>query len=331
MATAAISPSALLAELDSLWVSMSKDQTEQPDAILRACSMTLIVATEGEDGDIGETLAKLMRDHPSRLIVLRIGDDGSAPLAARVVAQCWRPFGWRQQICCEQIEISASHGQLQDVPPVLRGLLVPDLPVALWLRGAIASSVASLEPILPLAEKVIVDSQPIQDLQGQYERIEELRKAGHYVGDVSWTRLTTWRQSIAQIFDDPSCLERISDVQGVRIQYQGSFVPMSALYLVGWLNHSLGRELDLTLVPAGECTRARVHSVALLGTQVDYSVTVAQDRSAESHGGGPDAHSRFPTLGEYELLREELSVLGPDPVYEAVLKMMPQVLARYSS
>ena len=39
----------------------------------------------------------------------------SAALAARVFAQCWMPFGHRQQICCEQIEITASDASLPDL------------------------------------------------------------------------------------------------------------------------------------------------------------------------------------------------------------------------
>ena len=76
--------------------------------------MTLIVVVEEErDAQaIGETLASLMHEHPSRAIVLRVRSGEEPSLSARVFAQCWMPFGSRQQICCEQVEIISSLGEL---------------------------------------------------------------------------------------------------------------------------------------------------------------------------------------------------------------------------
>ena len=79
----------------------------------------------------GETLALLMREHPSRAVVVRVRDVDAPELEAKVLAQCWMPFGQRRQICCEQIEISTSNASLVDVPAVQsKGLfvLVHELP-----------------------------------------------------------------------------------------------------------------------------------------------------------------------------------------------------------
>ncbi len=132
-----ISPSKLLKDLDALWLNLGKNQ-EDPghgSAVLRACAMTLIAIVEGDDQDVGETLALLVRDHPSRLIVVNVSSGAEPRLEAGVTAQCWMPFGKRQQICCEQIVLSVSRGSLVEIPPVIRGLVVPDLPVACWVRS----------------------------------------------------------------------------------------------------------------------------------------------------------------------------------------------------
>ena len=42
-------------------------------------------------------------------------------LQARVLAQCWKPFGKAQQICCEQIEITANPESWPNVGPTLIG------------------------------------------------------------------------------------------------------------------------------------------------------------------------------------------------------------------
>ena len=114
--------------------------------MIRACAMTLIVVVEEErDAQaIGETLAALMHEHPSRAIVLRVRSGNEPSLSARVFAQCWMPFGSRQQICCEQVEIISSLASFSDVTSVLRGLIVPDLPVVSVLPERDAMAVAGV-------------------------------------------------------------------------------------------------------------------------------------------------------------------------------------------
>ena len=120
----AIRPERILKELDELWVNLG--QQSEGSGVLRACAMTLIVITPDEGADaLGETLAKLMREHPSRLVVLRVKPGSEASLTERVLAQCWMPFGSRQQICCEQIEITTTDAGIKDVPAVVRALEAP--------------------------------------------------------------------------------------------------------------------------------------------------------------------------------------------------------------
>ena len=141
--TTAVQPEKILKELQALWVDLGKQNSSEAAAgVLRACSMTLIVVTDGPggSGDVGETLGLLMRENPSRAIVLRIVDGDEPKIEARVFAQCWMPFGRRQQICCEQIEVSATVSRLADAYSAMLGLTVPDLPVILWQhRFAIAA------------------------------------------------------------------------------------------------------------------------------------------------------------------------------------------------
>ena len=114
MSAAALHPESILRDLDEQWVQLGHDDgaSGQSGGVLRACAMTLIVVA-GDDADADRargTVALLMRDHPSRAIVLR----GRNPRAfdARVFAECWRPFGRTQQICSEGIEILPGPGGL---------------------------------------------------------------------------------------------------------------------------------------------------------------------------------------------------------------------------
>src|SRR4051812_26404224 len=103
--SATIQPDRILRELSELWVGFGKQDGDQSTGVLRACAMTLIVVADAKEdaAAVGETLALLMRDHPSRAIVVRVVEQYKPELEARVFAQCWMPLGHRRQICCEQI------------------------------------------------------------------------------------------------------------------------------------------------------------------------------------------------------------------------------------
>ena len=110
-----------------------------------------------------QTISELMREHPSRGIVLAVSDDGSREPEARVLAQCWKPFGKAQQICCEQIEIKAHSESWPNIGPILLGLIAADLPVVFWSRHRAASSGAAtsaqergFQTVMNLASKTIV-------------------------------------------------------------------------------------------------------------------------------------------------------------------------------
>ena len=121
-----IKPDKILKELSEIWSSMAKpddtqagDTSAQGGGVLRACAMTLIsfVDDEEDSQSLNETLAGLMKEHPSRSVVVRLRE-GEDFLDARVFAQCWMPFGHRRQICCEQIEITSSMNRLADVAAI---------------------------------------------------------------------------------------------------------------------------------------------------------------------------------------------------------------------
>src|SRR5215468_11270768 len=160
--SATVSPEKILKELAALWVEEGK---QGGAGVLRACSMTLIVVAEESDdaGALGETIASLMPEHPARAILVRLRGAGERALSERVYQQCWRPFGGRQQICCEQIELTASDAALGDLPSVLVPLVVADLPVILWCRSARLAGMPEFAEMARIATKVVMDSAGFGD------------------------------------------------------------------------------------------------------------------------------------------------------------------------
>jgi glucose-6-phosphate dehydrogenase assembly protein OpcA len=236
------------------------------------------------------------------------------------------PFGRSQQICCEQVEIAAGRSGLADVAPVVRSLVAPDLPVVLWCRARPLLQARGFEPLLALADKLIVDSAGEADLESQLALLQRERAQGRWVGDLAWTRLTRWRESIATIFDNPVYLARIAEISEVHIDYEGPRLPMSACYLAAWFQTVVRRGLRVAFQRVGECERARVHTVALRGNGLDLSISVSQDRAVALHAGVRESHTVFPSLSDHELLSEELSILGRDPIFDEVMRLAPEFI-----
>lgn len=192
--TGAVSADRLLRALDDDWRALGKDQS---GAVLRACALT-VIAVGGPDDDAAATaatLAGLMREYPSRSVVVRAG--AGLPLEARGSIQCWLPHGGRTQVCSELLELSAGLEGLRQLAPVILGLIVPDLPVYLWCREARLALAPELEPIRTAATKVIVDTASLPPAEGA-RLLAELWCGPGRVADLDWGRWTARRQALAR-------------------------------------------------------------------------------------------------------------------------------------
>jgi glucose-6-phosphate dehydrogenase assembly protein OpcA len=317
---ASVKPERILKDLSKLWVDLGK---QDPSGVLRACAMTFIVVVEeGHDtAALGETIAALMPEHPSRAIVLRVRGGEDFDLEANVFAQCWMPFGSRQQICCEQVEIVSSIGSLADVPSVVRGLIAPDLPVVLYCPSENLWWLRQFQALLPLANKLMLDSSGMPRSLRALTYLNSLSPpTGLRRADLAWSRLTPWRQSISRIFDQPGRLRMIYDLSEVQIMYKNEDEPASVYYLAGWFMQVLGASVKLSVAPGVGPEFASIVRVGLVGPRINASVELIDASTVEVRvNGDREQVNVYPPMTEYEALRQELSIVGRDPVFEDVL------------
>lgn len=315
---AAVEPDRILKDLRHLWRDLAKQ--EESD-ILRACAMTLIVVSNAADDAqaTGETVAALMHEHPSRLILVTVRTDRTTTLDGRVSAQCWRPFGSRQQICCEQIEIDASAATLDDAAAIIGGLIVPDLPSVLYCRGDDLWRLPEFAALLPLAGKVILDSSATEDstrvLSDLTSLPSKIRRA-----DLTWSRLTPIREAVMNIFDDSSRRRSAYDLSEIRIMYKAREEPAAVYYLAGWFMHVLGTNIPVKIAAGVGPEYGCIAHIALWGKDLEATVEVVDAGAIETKVNGELAQvSVLPVCSEYEALRQELGIAGRDRVFEDVL------------
>lgn len=303
----------LLKDLGNVWKELGQTETEY--AIVRACSMTLLVATtgEGDEQDLAGTLGDLMHTHPSRYVVLRLVERPDPEFVARVFAQCQLAFGRRQQLCCEQIEFTATRDRIPDFYAVALGLTVPDLPVLLWMRDARLLMDESFRMLLPLARPLIVDSAQFEDAKAGLAEMDRRRQAGWRIKDLAWTRLTVWRETLAQMFETKACRGLLGKID--RIEVKGRYGPSGTdvLYLGEWI---AGRLPGAALVATG----SGVQRIRLVSGGQRIEIHDAGEALVASGLSGMVKRVPDPHRSDAHLLGEELSILGPDPTYDATLR-----------
>lgn len=320
-------PERILKALAKVWTSLAEEERQQgKPSVVRACAMTLIVATDDEDPQavsVAQTLTELMHVHPSRAVVLRLSQGAEDGLSSRVFAQCWKPFGKAQQICCEQIEIEANKDRWADVGPTVLGIIVPDLPVVVWCRQRGALQVRGSEPqrdglesVLSLATKIVVDTQeaPIREA---FDVIHSWKSQGRVVADLEWTRLTPWREAIAHAFDEPQVLRERSSIRSAEITYGGSSISAGAYYMAAWLESGLNTKVQLHQAPE---QGAGIHGVLITSDQLTMSLSASSDRCMRLRIGEHEQQVGLAGQSAYQLMREELTVLGSDRVFDSVFE-----------
>ncbi len=315
-------PEQILKGLGKLWTQLGEEEKDHgKPTVLRACAMTLIVATDEDDGGYtaSQTISELMKNHPSRGIVLVINEGAEHDLEARVLAQCWKPFGKAQQICCEEIEITAKPSSWPNVGPTLVGLVAADLPVIFWCRhraalrrDARSAQKEGLAAIVNIANKVIFDSRELPSHDALF-LIDNWQKQQRVVADLDWTRLTPWREPICHLFENEGRENPFSKFKSFEIEHTEEAPPLSAFYMAAWLSNP--NKAGVTFRQA-KGFGPGLHRVIMKseGETIEFGRTSAECATLTSTSG----RSRRYNFGEQPLttlMTEELTIPGSDPAF----------------
>lgn len=319
--SATISPDRILRQLADLWTAEGK----QGDAgVLRACSMTLVIMAEMSDDAqaLGETIAALMPQHPARAIIVRLSGAGERTLTDRVYQQCWMPFGQRRQICCEQIEITASDAALADLPSVLVPLAVPDLPAIVWCRSSRLVEVPEFRELARFATKVIVDTAGSPQTARSLDRLSAACREGNLTGDLAWTRLTRWRESLARLFENREYVAQLPRIHTVRASHPAD-LESCAWYLAAWAGQALGVTPTVT---------GGAKSMKLELSSDEFQVSLErEDGRLVTTVSGQSKCASLPEPTDYLLMLEELAIVRRDPVFEQTLALAARLALSSSS
>jgi glucose-6-phosphate dehydrogenase assembly protein OpcA len=360
----------LEAELSALWRSAADDPAAK-NAVTRACALTLLIYVESDEAayEVTNLVAEVTRQNPCRAIIMMVEPEASSSgLEAWVSAHCHLPVAGEKQVCSEQITLRARGDAGQGLASVVLPLTVSGLPVFLWWRAGDFSLPPYFDQILRVTQHVIVDTARfspdgthLQDLAAWLRTFSGRIQ----LTDLNWSRITPWRQLIAQCFDSPDRRPYLDRLSEVRIEYEQDSARLAtqraqALLLTGWLASRLGweflrserreeaqprifyfnsaagrvkveRNLKRVENPCGVCFTIEFRSEG--ASAATFSFTRGPDGKvvrtlAEVPGSLPAGRSvRLEILNEAEILNEELKLGVRDRGYEEALSVVARMIA----
>ena len=188
-------------------------------AVTRAALWNVVAHTSTSDlhARASETLSRASASVPQRTIVVRANPAAEADLASWISANC-HMVGAGKQVCSEKIAIVAGGDHIHRVPPLVRALLLPDMPVAVWWLGDLPNEHEEyVESLLEPADRFIVDSVQFDSPADLSLVARVAEQTTTTPADLNWVRLEEWRTATASIFDPPHMRARLSAVTRVRV------------------------------------------------------------------------------------------------------------------
>jgi glucose-6-phosphate dehydrogenase assembly protein OpcA len=203
---------------------------------------------------------------------------------------------------------------LKDLAPFAVALAAPDLPLVVWCRSARLVDRREFWELARMSHKIILDSGQLGEPLKAIGRVSQAVRDGFLIGDLAWARLTRWRETLAQVFENPKYAGLLPGVSAVRITAPPGR-ETSAMYLRAWLDRALKAA---GAKPSIEIATGDSPSVDLSGEGLHVEQTAVQGPLVITVNGLSQCTS-LPQPTDYLTVREELAIMRRDPVFEESL------------
>ena len=218
-----------------------------PSALLRACTLTLVVLCDKNEDPIAlePLIAEIVESNPARVILIAEHDpDAEAWLETRVSTYT-TSSGNPPRLIGEEIAFYPRGAQYESLPSAILALRVSGLPFVLYWRGQPDLDDVLFRALVGECDQILFDSL---HFTARAERINNtiarlrLDYPDISFGDVNWQRIRPWREVIAQFFDDPANLAYLNTITHVQIEFSVGVNgnQSAAVLLMAWLASSLG-------------------------------------------------------------------------------------------
>ena len=252
-----VDPHAIEAEFSRVWRETASAGYDESSVRVRVLNLVAVASGPDDLDRFEETMDLLPERHPCRGIFAAAAPPDDE-LTATISAHCWRSGG-RRHVCSEEVILRAGPAQQREVASAVLGLLVPELPVVVWLLGEPRVEDGLARRLLDDADRLLVDTARAADSTRTFASLlEAARTYDVDCSDVAWDRLLAWRSLTAQFFDGEERARELDRITSIEVIGANGTASSEPLLLAGWLASRL------SLTPA-EVTARDQHVDAVLG------------------------------------------------------------------
>jgi glucose-6-phosphate dehydrogenase assembly protein OpcA len=297
------------------------------DSGVRTNILDLVIMCDDREtaDELVELVANLPYSRPSRAIVALADEHrGEVEYDARVFCGVSNDGG--TQVCSELVTLSAGEGGAA-LPSLIASLTLPDLPVFLLWRAEPEFAGLMIDRVWPLVTRVVVDST-LQE--GTLEQLPLLlgRMPRRDVTDLSWTKITGWREAVARPFDTPENARCLGTLSRVEVHHAGASDAQARL-LAGWVLSRVGSTTAEVVIESERRRDMRSGSLtAVKLTCGDHDYLVERVKEGVGRVVAPNIPEHtvpLPVPKLRELVALELQVFDPDEIFEAAVLAAPGI------
>jgi glucose-6-phosphate dehydrogenase assembly protein OpcA len=314
-----------LSTIESTLADLREHQTFGTGRGVRTHMLDLVVYCDRREQaeQMVEVVASLPHSRPSRAIIaLGLDDDSGVSADARVFCTPVPGGSTGVQVCSEIVSLESGHGGIA-LPSLIAGLLLPDLPVFLHWRAEPDASRVVLSRLWELATRVVVDSTAAPRALDSLSALIQ-RQPDRSVTDLSWTKITGWREAVARAFDNAENTAALSHLDTLEIAHVGTSDAQARL-LAAWLTARTGRTPDLSILSVDDADMrdGSLTRVELVCAGEHYRVTRVEEGTGLVEAPRLPEHMvplRVPPLRG--LVAQELEFLGRDRIFEQAVSSL---------
>jgi glucose-6-phosphate dehydrogenase assembly protein OpcA len=297
-------------------------ESERGQARTQLLDLVVLTDDEREAARMCRLIEELPGNRPSRAIIALAKHGGGDVDASAEVVTMPSPSG-EGVLRCELVRLAAGD-EGAALPSLIASLLLPDLPVFVLLRLDPEHWERLVAASWSFATRIVVDST------GERSGLHSLagllaREPQRSVTDLSWTKLTGWRELVARLFDPPKAARAlVNRLDRIELAHAGRSQAQARL-LAAWVLSRTGRHpsVELTSEPRRDMRSGSLISVRLTCGKERYEVVRLSEGVAEvrsPHLEPQQARLWVPHLPA--LVAAELGIYERDLGFEAAVAQL---------
>ena len=289
--------------------------------IVAACNDPQLI-----DGVI-DTVVSVAERHPARAIVIHARRELPEMIESDISLRRTSMGSY-----VELVRIDVGGEPALHLTSIVQPLLIPDIPVHLWVVGAPPLEQAFRPDAISLVDRLILDTEAYADVHATLRMIREVNETydgALRLGDLAWERLRPWRDAVAHAFAGPAMRRWLRRITSVHLVSAGQQDTLQAVLLTGWLASRLGwpedggPEVLASAVPVHDTEVADLQHVRIrcsdgrhmARVDVERQGTVLRTSIDVDAGVEATSVTLSPPEGEAALIARLMAELEDDHVY----------------